>query len=85
MAMLTGAIIEEQGVKFAIAIVKDQVIEDQAMASRQLVNVGQLLQCRLVVLMGNENRRLIGNRDDIVSFASTLSSDQIPWKQYQIN
>lgn len=84
MAKLTAAIVREQGVTFAVAIMKDHVLADPSQARNQTQAVALALGCPLVVLMGERNRRLYGNRRDVVNFVSRLHPSQLPWREYTL-
>ena len=84
MAQLTGAVIREQGVTFAVALMKDHVLNSQSVSREQIQAVSHALGCPLVVLMGERNGKLRGNRQDLVNFVSKLHRSQIPWKKYSV-
>jgi len=82
MPKLTGAVIREQGVTFAVALVKNHVVNSQQESSKVIGSVSNLLGCPLVVLIGESNNKLRGNRTDLVNFVSSISLSRIPWKEY---
>jgi hypothetical protein len=84
MTTLTAAVVREQGVTFAVAIMKDHVLNSPMVADQQIRAVALALGCPLVVLMGETNRRLRGNRQDVVNFVSRLHPSQLPWKKYHV-
>ena len=84
MTTLTAAIVREQGVTFAVAIMKDHVLNCSTTADQQIRAVAMALNCPLVVLWGERNGKLRGNRRDIVNFVSSLHQSQLPWKRYSI-
>lgn len=84
MTTLTAALVTEQNVTFAVALMKDHVIDNRALAEEQIQAVGDFFGCYLVVLMGERNRRLRGNRQDVVDFVASLHPSQIPWRRYQV-
>ena len=84
MAQLHAAIVREQNVTFAVALMKDFVLNNPATADRQLRAVASALNCPLVVLMGEKNRKLRGNRKDVVDFVSRVDPARLPWKRYTV-
>lgn len=85
MAQLTAALVREQGVTFAVALVKNHVLNSSATADEMIQGVASALGCPLVVLMGESNRKLRGNRQDVVNFVSRLHPSQLPWKKWTIS
>lgn len=85
MATLTAALVREQGVTFAVALVKDYVLNDPTQSSQMIQAVGGSLGCPLVVLMGERNRRLRGNRNDVVQFVSRIDPARLPWRKWSVN
>jgi hypothetical protein len=51
MTQLTAAIVKEQNVTFAVAIMKDHVLNSPSTSDRQIQAVASALRCPLVVLM----------------------------------
>ena len=84
MAQLTAALVREQGVTFAVALVKNHVVQSQQQSSETIQAVSMALGCPLVVLMGESNKRLRGNRNDVVKFVSRLHPSQLPWKKWTV-
>lgn len=84
MVKLIGSVIREQNTTFAVALVKDHVVNSRAEANRMIQVVSQALGCPLVVLLGESSRTVRGNRQDVVNFVSRLNRSQIPWKEYQL-
>lgn len=84
MTTLTGAVICEQGVTFAVALVKNHVLNSQSKSDEMIQYVSRALGCPLVVLLGESSRTVRGNRQDIVNFVANLSRSRIPWRKYQL-
>ncbi|MEY8838893.1 hypothetical protein AB9K41_07655 [Cribrihabitans sp. XS_ASV171] len=84
MVQLTAALVREQGVTFAVALVKNHVLNSPTQADELIQDVSRVLGCPLVVLMGESNRKLRGNRRDVVNFVSRLHPSQLPWKKWTI-
>ncbi|WP_444462226.1 hypothetical protein [Rhodobacter capsulatus] len=84
MAQMTAALVKEKGVTFAVVLVKDYILNSTHQADETIRAVALSLGCPLVVLMGESNRKLRGNRQDVVNFVSQLHPSQLPWKKWTI-
>ena len=84
MAQLHAALVREQNVTFAVAMMKDHVLNNPSTADQQIRAVAEALGCPLVVLMGERNRKLRGNRKDVVDFVSRIDPSRLPWKRYTV-
>ena len=81
-----GALIKEQGVTFAIVIVKPSVLTSADKESiRQ--NFSQYFGYVPTILMGQNSRGIppYDGRRDIVKFLSHIHPSRIPWKHYTVN
>lgn len=84
--IITGAVIKEQGVTFAIISVKPHVIRYTYTAVRARQSFASFFPNMPIILMTqNESGtpRYVG-RKDIVDFLNTIRLDQIPWKQFKV-
>jgi hypothetical protein len=84
MAQLHAALVREQNVTFAVAMMKDHVLNNPSIADQQIQAVAAALGCPLVVLMGERNRKLRGNRKDVVDFVARIDPSQLPWRKYTV-
>ncbi|MCA0848352.1 hypothetical protein [Salipiger thiooxidans] len=84
MPQMTAALVREQGVTFAVVIVKNHVLNSPASADQMIRAASMALGCPLVVLMGETNQRLRGNRRDVVNFVSKIHPSRLPWKKWNI-
>lgn len=84
MGQLHAAVVREQNVTFAVAMMKDHVLNSPSTADQQIQAVASALGCPLVVLMGENNRKLRGNRRDVVNFVSRIDPGRLPWKRYTV-
>ena len=81
-----GALITEQGVTFAIAIVKQHVLN-----SSDRENVRDSFRTVFpgvpIVLMAQNSSGVptYHGRKDIVNFLANISINRIPWKRYNLN
>ncbi|MDD3404487.1 MAG: hypothetical protein PHQ72_14230 [Hespellia sp.] len=81
-----GAIIKEQGITFAIAIVKPSVLNS---SEREKVRMGFVpVFGNIPIILASQDssgRFRYNGRTDIVKFLSKLSPRQIPWKTYTVS
>lgn len=82
-----GAVIKEQGVTFAIVVVKPHVLNDHAEANQLIGTYQQLVFGGIPVVLMAQNSRGVPTyygRRDIANFMSRVPLHSIPWKQYSI-
>lgn len=81
-----GALIEEQGVTFAIAVVKPHVLTS---SQRESVRDGfiSVFGNIPIILAAQDSKGIFKyhGRPDIVKFLANLHPSQIPWKTYTVN
>ena len=84
---LIGSIIKEQGVTFAVVLVKKHVIDNRTEADRLIQGLRmQIFQGMPVVLMTRDTGRTqTYGRNDIARFLANIDPGRIPWKKYRIN
>lgn len=83
---ITGALINEQGVRFMIVVVKMTVLESPERREKDLAYLKPLFPGVPVILMAQEgpgSAKYYG-RPDIVKFLSHVKPSQIPWKEYSV-
>lgn len=83
---ITGAVIIEQGVTFAIISVKPHVIRYTYNAVRTRQSFARFFPNMPIILMAQDEDgapRYVG-RKDIVDFLKTVRVNQIPWKQFKL-
>lgn len=81
-----GALIREQGVEFAIVIIKKCILDDSTQANE----LSGQFQCQLgipVVLMAQDARGVATylGRKDLVQFLANVPTNAIPWRRFTIN
>jgi hypothetical protein len=84
---LIGSVIKEQGITFAVVLVKKYVIDNRSEADNliQALRI-QIFQGMPVVLMAENSGRIqTYGRDDIAKFLANINPRRIPWKKYWIN
>jgi hypothetical protein len=84
MAQFKAALVREQGVTFAVVLVKNHVLNCSTTADQMIQSVSAAMGCSLVVLMGESNRKLRGSRQDVVNFVSRIHPSRLPWKTWTI-
>lgn len=82
-----GAVIKEQGVTFAIVIVKKVVLDNRSDANSTIRSFQPVFAGTPVVLMAQDSRGAASyfGRHDIVNFLSRVPMASIPWREYTIS
>lgn len=83
---IQGALIREQGLSFAVVIVKPQAINNRSQAEQMIRGAAPIFGGVPVVLMAQDGRGrpTYYGRKDISKFMSTVPMHAIPWKKYTI-
>ena len=81
-----GAVIREQGVTFAVVIVKKHVIDSSFEAGRAIATFQPVFPGVPVVLMAQDARGTptYYGRRDISRFLASVPLSAIPWKKYTV-
>lgn len=79
-----GAVIKEQGVTFAVVVVKKSVIDNRIEANKAIKSFQPLFPSIPVVLMAQDlrSRPKYYGRRDIVRFLAHVPIHAIPWREY---
>lgn len=82
-----GAVIKEQGVTFAIVIVKKSVIDFRSESEKAIRAFQPAFPGIPVVLMAQDSRGTptYFGRDDIAKFMAKVPLHAVPWKKYSLN
>lgn len=82
-----GAVIKEQGVTFAVVIVKKHVIDNRSQAAQAVSSFQPFFPGIPVVLMAQDHRGVptYYGRKDIARFLASVPLQAIPWKEYTIS
>ena len=82
-----GALIREQGVNFAIVIVKKYVLDNPAQARDTVSSFQPAFPNIPVILMAQDSRGVptYYGRRDIVRFLTKVPLVAIPWKEFTLN
>ncbi|MEN2673154.1 hypothetical protein [Herbaspirillum huttiense] len=86
MDKFQGAVIKEQGVTFAIVVVKPSVLQVRSTSENFASSMSRYFPGVPIILMAQDGRGRpsFWGRTDIVNFLSRISISQIPWKEYSI-
>ena len=81
-----GAVIREQGVTFAVVVVKRHVVENPAVANQAINSFRPAFPGLPVVLMGQDSsgRAKWYGRRDIAQFLANTQLGAIPWRRYSL-
>lgn len=84
---IEGAVIKEQGVTFAIVVVKPHVIQNTITADEMRRSLTPIFPSIPIILMAQDSRGIptYQGRKDIVNFLANINPSRIPWKRYTIN
>ncbi len=87
MIKVQGAVIKEQSITFAIAVVKRHILNSQMQCQKTARSFHHLFPGMSIVLMGQDSRGTptYWGRKDIVNFMSNVHPSRIPWKEYTFN
>lgn len=82
-----GAVVKEQGVTFAVVVVKKHVVDNTLEAQQAVRAFAGAFPGLPVVLMGQDHRGAATyyGRRDIVKFLANVPVGCIPWKRYDWN
>jgi hypothetical protein len=81
-----GAVIKEQGITFAVVIVKKYIIGNKLEADKAIQSFQTVFPGIPVVLMAQDARGIptYYGRRDIVRFMANVPLEAVPWKEYSI-
>lgn len=81
-----GAVIREQGVTFALVVVKQHVVANRSEAKSAISAFQGYFPGKPVVLVGQDSRGVptYFGRSDIARFMSSVPMSAVPWKRYTI-
>jgi len=81
---LEGVVLKEQGVTFAVVIVKKHIVDDPGQAREAIRNFMPFFPRLPIILMGQDSRGVATyyGRSDIAKFLANQPLSAIPWKKY---
>jgi hypothetical protein len=79
-----GAVVKEQGVTFAIVVVKKSIVDSQSKSEEFMHRMTYYFPGMPIVLMAQDHRGVpkYRGRNDIVNFLANIDYHRIPWKEY---
>ncbi|MEN6443072.1 MAG: hypothetical protein ABFC71_04890 [Methanoregula sp.] len=82
-----GSVIKEQGITFAIVIVKKHVVDNRSTAEDAIRNFQPAFPRMPVVLMAQDSNGIptYFGRPDIAKFMANVPLHAVPWKEYTIS
>ena len=84
---INGAVVKEQGVTFAIVIVKPSAIQTSTAADEARTSFRPLFPGLPLVLAAQDSRGRFEyqGRNDLVRFLASIDPRRIPWKEYTVS
>jgi len=84
---IQGSIVKEQGVTFAIVIVKPSATHTNSEAAKTRAALQGLFPGLPLVLASQDSRGVFEyqGRKDLVGFLASVDASQIPWKEYSVS
>ena len=82
-----GAVVKEQGVTFAVVVVKKYVLSVRSKAQEVAQSFSRVFPGVPVILMAQDSRGVptyLGRRD-IVRFLANIDLRRLPWKEYAVS
>lgn len=81
-----GAVVREQGVTFALVVVKHHVVQNRSEAQRAIAAFQPCFPSNPVVLVGQDSRGVptYFGRPDIARFMANVPMQSVPWKRYTV-
>jgi len=81
-----GAVIKEQGVTFAVVIIKKSIINNRFEADKAIINFQPLFPGTPIVLMAQDHRGspTYYGRQDLSRFLARVPLQAIPWRKYTV-
>ncbi|ABN57665.1 hypothetical protein [Methanoculleus submarinus] len=82
-----GSIIKEQGVTFAIVIVKRHIVDNRHEAEKVIASFQPIFPGMPIILMAQDSRGrpTYFGRHDIAKFMSKVPLHAVPWKEYTLH
>jgi hypothetical protein len=81
---IQGAVIKDQGITFAIVIVKASAMQTTSNSANTRTTFQGLFPGLQLVLASQDSRGTFGyqGRKDLVEFLASIDPSRIPWKEY---
>ena len=84
---IQGAVVKEQGVTFAIVVVKKHVVDNKFSADEAISSFSPLFPGLPLILAAQDYRGgfTYYGRSDITKFLASIDAGRIPWKEYTVS
>jgi hypothetical protein len=81
-----GAVIREQGVTFALVVVKHHIVQSRSEAAEAISSFRPCFPGVPIVLVGQDGRGVptYCGRPDIARFMASVPMNAVPWKRYTV-
>lgn len=81
---IQGAVVKEQGIEFAIVVVKKHIIDCKRDADKATRSFSQFFPGMNIMLAAQDHNACFSyyGRPDISKFLASIDSSRIPWKEY---
>ncbi|AFM40939.1 hypothetical protein Desaci_1962 [Desulfosporosinus acidiphilus SJ4] len=83
---ITGAVVNEQGLKFAIVVVNHDVVQNISENEKALDAYRYLFPDMPIILLGHDwqGKSAYYGQKDLVDFLAQIDPQRIPWRRYVI-
>jgi hypothetical protein len=83
---IEGAVVKEQGITFAIVVVKDDIIPNAAKSKKAVSVYSKIFPDMPIILLGRDSqgKSTYYGQENIASFLAGLDPNVIPWRRYII-
>lgn len=87
MSQFDGAVIREQGIIFAVVIVRESVVQSTTEANRAILSFRPVFPGMPIVLMAQDGRGrpTYYGRRDLSQFMARVPLQVVPWRTYTVN
>ncbi len=87
MNQIEGAVISEQGVTFAVVVVRQSILQNTMQANDAIRTFAPVFGGLPVVLMAQDSRGrpTYYGRNDLSRFMASVPLQNVPWQRYTIN
>lgn len=84
---IDAALVKEQGVTFAVVVVKKHVVDNPVVAQQAIGSYRSAFPGVPIILMGQDSRggATYYGRRDIVRFLSKIPFQALPWKRWNLS
>ena len=84
---IQGAVIKEQGIKFAVVVVEKHIVDNKFNADKAIRDFSPLFPGLPLVLAARDHRGqfIYYGRKDISKFLASIHPSCIPWREYTVS